>query len=172
MKTYLTLAAASALSLATGVASAAAVTGSPGIGSMNVTATVTTACNDLTVSDMDFGSHPQSEDSFDATTTVSVTCGTGVAYSVELDYGANGLGTLRQLADSGSGEFLDYVLYQPGPGGASAKTTEWGLTADGAQYDGTGSGAAQALTVTGTVTYHSGTSPGTFSDLVTVTLSF
>jgi len=134
---------------------------------INVSATVTAACSDLTATDVDFGSAGQADADDDSTSTITVTCDNNTSYTVELDYGMSSLGPgLRQVTGSG-GEFMDYEIYQPG-----GFTTPWGMAADGAQYDGLGNGAAQPLTANFRLHRTSGASPGTYTDLVGVTLTF
>jgi spore coat protein U-like protein len=174
MKNHLSLACGSALALCAGAVQAAPVTASGESGSMNVTATVTTACTDLTVNDLGFGSNAQSNADITATTTISVTCGSGVPFRVEMDYGQTPQGTIRTLSTGGVGSpQIDYTLYQPDVTGAGSTTSgEWGPEADGKEYNGTGTGAALPLTVTGVMALTSGAEPGAYSDLVTVTLNF
>jgi spore coat protein U-like protein len=133
---------------------------------INVTATVTAACTDLTATDVDFGSAAAADVIDDATSTITVTCDTGTAYSVELDYGMTALGTQRQVTGAG-GEFMDYSIFQD-----AGFTTPWGDTANGDAFTGTGTGAADPLTAYFRLQRNSGNSPGTYTDLVGVTLSF
>jgi spore coat protein U-like protein len=165
MKKHVLLSAAALAVLASGSASALDLTDS-----MNVTAMVTAACTSLTASDLNFGTHGAADTTTDATATVTVTCDNGTFYTVGIDSGITGGGAFGRQVTDVNGEFMDYEIFQPGAGGGSATTAAWGEGLDA--YDGTGSGVAQALTATGRMHWTSGRSPGTYTDLVTVTLTF
>ena len=139
---------------------------------MNVTADVTASCTNVSTGDMNFGTAGQLDMDDVQTVAISVTCDNGATYTVELDYGIQPNATLRQLADASSGEFMDYDIYQPNATGGQQQTTLWGTAANSEAYAHTGSGAAQTLTATGVLHRASGTSPGTYSDAVSVTLNF
>jgi len=131
-----------------------------------VSAEVTAACSALTATDVDFGTAAAADEMDDATSTITVTCDTGTAYTVELDYGQTPVGTIRQVTGAG-GEFMDYYIFQD-----AAFTAPWGTTAQGEQLDGTGTGAADPLTAYFRLQRNSGNSPGVYTDLVGVTLTF
>jgi len=173
MTKHLLAASASAIALfATAASAEPIVGGSPGITTMNVSATVTEACTDITAADLLFGSQAAREEDVVQTVDISVTCGNGVQYDIELDYGANPAGTQRQLAGSGNGQFIDYDIFQPDATGGAAMTTPWGTKTDAAHYANTGTGVAQTLTGTGVLRLHSTTGPDTYSDVVGVQLNF
>jgi spore coat protein U-like protein len=131
-----------------------------------VTATVTEACSALTATDVDFGAQPQTETDSNATSTITVTCASGTPYTVELDYGASTIPPIRQVTGAG-GEFMDYYIYKD-----SGHTVDWGTVADGTALAGSGTGAADPLTAYFVLDRNSGASPGTYTDLVGVTLNF
>ena len=143
------------------------------IDSMNVSATVTAACSALSTTDLVFGAMGQVDQSQDTTATVSVTCDNGTAFTIDLDDGISGPGqgaTGRQVAGVGSGETMDYEIFQPAANGSAATTTHWGAGAQ--SVGGTGTGAVQDFIATGRLFRTSGSSPGDYTDLVTVTLNF
>lgn len=158
--------------LASTAALAAPVNQSGDFREMNVSATVLAACSDLTVGDLDFGSVPAQDDFVDQTVDIMVTCGNGINYSIELDYGINPAGTERRMESSTPGEFVAYTVYQPDPSGAASTTTEWGAASAGQAYAQTGTGSPQALTATGRLDLQATTVPGDYSDLVVVTINF
>jgi len=133
-----------------------------------VSAEVIAACTSVTATDVDFGTAAAADEMDDATSTVTVTCDTGTAYTVELDYGQTPLAgtTIRQVTGAG-GEFMDYFIYQD-----AAFSAPWGTVAEGEERTGTGTGAAEALTAYFRLQRNSGSSPGVYTDLVGVTLSF
>jgi spore coat protein U-like protein len=141
--------------------------------SMNVRADVVSACSEVAVADLDFGTAGQSDATQDTTTTVSVTCTDGTSYDVEMDYGVNaGGGTQRRLADEAGTDFLDYDLFQPDASGAAATDTPWGAKADGGEYAGIGTGSSQSLVATGRLHRRAQSTAGLFTDAVVVRLNF
>lgn len=134
-----------------------------------VNAEVTQACTLLTATNVDFGPDSAQVDQ-DETSTITANCGTNVSYVIEIDYGTDPAGTIRRVTD-GSGGFMDYDIFQPGPGGAGATTTPWGLQVDSAEYNGLGDTTDQALTAT--FRLHRVTAPvGLYQDIVSVTMTF
>ena len=133
-----------------------------------VSAEVTAACTSVTATDVDFGTAGAADEIDDATSTITVTCDTGTAYTVELDYGQTPLAgtTTRQVTGAG-GEFMDYFIFQD-----AGFSTPWGTIAEGEERTGTGTGAADPLTAYFRLNRTSGSSPGTYTDLVGVTLTF
>jgi spore coat protein U-like protein len=162
MKKYTRSLAALAL-LASGGAFAQA---SPLVDNIQVSANVTAACTSLTATDVDFGPAAAADTTQDETSTISVTCDTGTAYTVEIDYGQNALGTQRQVTGA-VGEYMDYDISQD-----AGHTMPWGTGTNGAEYIGTGSGAAQDLTAHFRLQRTLGASPGDYFDLVEVSLNF
>lgn len=108
--------------------------------------------------------------------TISVTCQTGVSYTVAMNGGSNLQGTplLRTMKHASLNEFVGYQLFKD-----SALTQEWGdagagnLFQAGTPVSGTGTGSAQQLTVYGLQNGFLNTaSPGSYSDTVLVTVLF
>jgi spore coat protein U-like protein len=162
MKNFLVYPAAAAVLLASGGAFALTL-----LDNINVSAEVTASCSSITATPVDFGPAGAADVTQDSTSTITVTCDNNTAYTVELDYGQSSLGAgLRQVTGAG-GEFMDYDIAQD-----AAFTTPWGLQADGTQFAGTGTGAADPLTAYFRLHRNSGNSPGTYTDLVGVTLTF
>jgi spore coat protein U-like protein len=103
----------------------------------------------------------------DAQSAITATCSNGAGYTIALNAGING-GTvaLRRLEAGGAG--INYTMYTD-----AGRSTIWGDgTAGTIQLAGSGSGAAQVIPVYGRIP--SGQSPGTgsYSDTVTVTITF
>jgi spore coat protein U-like protein len=129
-----------------------------------VTATVISVCV-VAAQPLSFGNYsPVSGTALDATTTVTATCTLSVPYTVGLDNGVNASATQRRMALLTS--FLNYELYSD-----SSRTQRWG-SAGGELVSGTGSGAAQTLTVYGRVPAGQVVGAGAFSDVITVTVTF
>jgi spore coat protein U-like protein len=106
----------------------------------------------------------------DASSTLSVQCTNTTAWSVALDAGSNAGGAAnfasRTLKNGASS--LAYQLYLN-----AGRTTVWGDGTGGSSpVTGTGTGATQSLTVYGRLPSMAGAIPGTYTDTVTVTITY
>lgn len=128
----------------------------------NVTATVPTSCSVSAGGDLAFGSYIGTE--LDATTTVSITCTNGGAYTVGLDNGLHPLSTQRRISNGTN--YLNYELYSD-----SGMTAPWG-NVSGSWVSGTGTGSAQVDTVYGKLDSGQALNVGTYTDTVTVTVTY
>jgi spore coat protein U-like protein len=105
--------------------------------------------------------------------TVSVTCTNGSPYSIAMDNGANASGSQRRMISGGN--FLNYNLYVD-----AAHTLPWSTAIDsttcttsGDCFLGTGNGSAQSINIYGVVpTTATAPPPGTYTDTVTMTITF
>lgn len=159
------LLAVSAISLAAMPAAAAAQTAQT---TMDVSATVVEACV-VTATNLAFGFYdPTASSPADATSAITVTCTPGTVFSVGLNAGTTSGATVtsRQMA-SGSNR-LGYGLYQD-----VARTVNWGNT------PGTDTPAAatagltpSVLTVYGRVPAQQAVAVGSYTDTVTITVSY
>jgi spore coat protein U-like protein len=98
----------------------------------------------------------------DGTSTVSVKCVNGTAYKVGLDNGQHGTRRMQ-----GPGGYISYELYRD-----SGRTQRWGTNLGVDTASGTGSGNPQNITVFGRVPAQTTPSAGTYSDTVTVTVTY
>jgi spore coat protein U-like protein len=103
-----------------------------------------------------------------ATAAVSVSCSNGAPYQVGLSGGSHQSGSVRRMAGPLS-SFLSYQLYSD-----SLRTVPWGDGSAqlGARRGGTGSGAAQSLTVWGRIPAGQNPAVGSYSDSVVVTVEY
>lgn len=161
-----------ALGLAAALACAQPALAGGANGSFQVTATVVAGCT-VSGSVLNFGSAIDpivAAVPVDATSTLTVHCTNTTPYTVSLDAGANAGGAANfgaRAMKSGS-RLLAYQLYLDG-----ARSTVWGDTTGGsANASGTGTGSNQTLTIHGRLPSLSGVAPGTYSDTVTVTISY
>ena len=132
-----------------------------------VTATIAPACT-VSAADLSFGMYTGTV--INSTTTLTVTCTNSTTYQVGADNGLNAvyIGVWAKYMAGPSGKKLRYHLYTD-----AARTIEWGSTAGTNEIAGTGAGVAQTITVFGTIGGGSYTSvPGSYSDTVTVTLTY
>jgi spore coat protein U-like protein len=101
------------------------------------------------------------------TSTITVTCTPGDAYTVALSAGNSGAEGARYMKGTGAHQ-LSYALTENAYGG-----TNWGTTAGAVA--GSGNGAAQPLTVYGQITAAQALAApvdATYSDSITVTVTY
>jgi len=124
----------------------------------------------VSATNLNFGSVVSGTLSATGNATINVNATNGLTYTVTLDAGlyySAGYRYVRTGATLGGA----YFLYKE-----AARTTQWGDAGFAGTFSsfsgvtGTGSGAAQTLTVYGTT--FPGTTPGTFTDTVTVTVHY
>lgn len=131
-----------------------------------VTLTLQNDCQ-ITANALNFGSSGVIAGNIDQTTTLTVTCSNGATYDVGLNAGSAPGSTIpnRLLAGSGT-PTVAFQLYRD-----SGHSLIWGETA-GTTVGGTGTGAAQTLTVYGRVPSQTTPAAGTYSSTVTATVTF
>lgn len=137
------------------------------LGTLNVTASVADTCV-VNVTHVAFGSYTGGVT--DASGAVSVTCTNGTGYTVALDAGAGSGATVasRKLTHaSQSDQTLSYSLYSD-----ALHTSVWGQSTGTNTVAGTGTGAAVSHTVYGRVFSSQYPKAGSYSDTVTVTVSY
>jgi spore coat protein U-like protein len=158
MRTPVRLTALALLACLTGTPPAYAATTST---TFTVTATVATVCS-VTATDLAFGAYANS--AIAATSTVSVTCTSGGAYTVGLSDGAN-FSTTRRMKNAGT-DYLGYELYKD-----ALHSNRWG-NSGGELVSGSGSGSAQDLTVYGNLPAGQGLIAGSYTDTIQVTVTY
>lgn len=151
------------------------VTGNSGLitATMSViaNATVNPSCGTYVTEPMNFGSSTGTVlANIDRTAVFSLTCVNRSAFQIGLDNGSNadGAGNRRMRVGS-TGATVPYELYQN-----AARTLRWGNVLNSSTVPGTGNGSAQSLTIYGRVapTSAATTSPGVYTDTVTVTITY
>ncbi|OWQ86968.1 hypothetical protein CDN99_19925 [Roseateles aquatilis] len=158
--------------LSAAVATSVTANATTATNTFQVTATITSSCN-VSGSTLNFGSaiDPLATGvPLDATSTLTVTCSNTTPYAVSLNAGANAGGASNftsRTMKSGSNT-LGYQLYLD-----SGRTTVWGDgTASSSTKSSTGTGSAQSISVYGRIPSLSGVVPGTYTDTVTVTITY
>jgi spore coat protein U-like protein len=132
------------------------------------TATVAPNCRAYTTTDLDFGSIPGLITSnSDQTSTIGMTCTGRTAWNVGLNNGQNASGSIRRMRLGATSNYVAYELYSD-PG----RTTRWGNTINTDTIPGTGTGLAQSLTVYGRVPATQTVPSGSYSDIITVTVTY
>ena len=116
--------------------------------------------------DMDFGAVASLAGNRDQTSTISLRCPNNTEYQVALNYGNYSTGgTNRRMLGPG-GNYINYQLYRN-----AARTQVWGNSTSN-DVEGDGNNAIQTLTVYGRVPAQAVGSAGTYSDTVTITLTY
>lgn len=134
-----------------------------------VTATVNEVCN-VSATDLAFGVYDPASAATDNTSTITVTCTKGTNYSIGLDAGtaAGATVTTRQMEDAVSSDLINYSLYSD-----ASRTVNWGNTANTDTVDvASATGAAENHTVYGRIPAGQFVSAGSYSDTITVTLTY
>jgi spore coat protein U-like protein len=105
----------------------------------------------------------------DQTTTLNVQCTNSTPYDVGLDAGTTSGASVAQrlLVNSTTSETINYNLYSD-----SGRSTIWGNTVGSSTVHATGSGASQSYTIYGRVPGQNTPTPGTSTDMVTVTITY
>lgn len=147
---------------------APAIAGTAG-GSLAASATVTANCT-ISTSALAFGNvDSTSASDVDATGGLTITCTNGSAWTASAGVGAGSGASFAGRRMSAGANLLSYNIYT-----SAARTTVWGDgTASTATIGGTGSGAAQSVTVYGRVGGgQTGVPIGSYADTVAVTISY
>ncbi|WP_416760803.1 spore coat U domain-containing protein [Roseateles sp. So40a] len=132
--------------------------------------TVTTACN-VSGNTLAFGSaiNPISGAAVTGSSTLTIECTATTPYTVALSAGVNAGGITNFLnRKMANGAYtLAYQLYVD-----NGYTQVWGNGTGSSVYSGTGSGGLQNVTIYGRIPSLTGTVPGTYTDTVTVTVTY
>jgi spore coat protein U-like protein len=132
----------------------------------NVTAVISKQCT-VSATTLDFGAPAGFLTSnVDSTSTVTTQCSNGTPYQIGFDNGTHASGTTRRMG-GGSGEFITYELYRD-----SSRTLRWGGTPNTDTVNGTGNGLAQGNTIYGRVAPQTTPSPSSYSDTITINVTY
>lgn len=130
-------------------------------------ASVSGHCNPtFAVTDIDFGTHGLLTAPIDNIATVSPQCTNTTPYQIGLDNGQHASGSTRRMR-SAAGQFVRYELYRN-----NARTQRWGSTAGSDTVGQTGSGLPQGTSIYGRVPAQTSAPAGSYSDTVTVTITY
>ncbi|MET0209862.1 MAG: spore coat U domain-containing protein [Burkholderiaceae bacterium] len=140
-------------------------------GNFQVSATVVSACA-VSAATLNFGAAIDPTAAalpLDASTTMTVMCTATTPYSVALNAGANAGGASNFGARSikNGSHTLGYQLYLDG-----TRSTVWGDGTASSLLPGVGIGSNQTLTIYGRLPSLVGAVPGTYTDTVTVTITY
>jgi spore coat protein U-like protein len=134
---------------------------------MPVTMTITAGCT-VTATSVAFGSQSVLAAATSGTGTLGVTCTNTTPYNVGLDAGSGAGATVAVRKMTGpASAIINYGLFQN-----AAFTTAFGNVVGTNTVAGTGIGTSQTITVYGQVPAQSSPAPGSYADVVNVTITF
>ncbi len=134
----------------------------------SASAVVPASCEIDVVNDLNFGTVPGLiNNNNDQTTNFSFTCTKTTPWKVSLDNGLHANGTVRRMRLDASSNYVQYELYRD-----SAHNLRWGNTLDVDTANNTGTGSSQNLTIYGRVPAPQSIPSGSYSDTVTVTITY
>lgn len=132
------------------------------------TANVPANCTISTATALDFGTVPGVISTpRDQTSTITFACTGRTPWNVGLNNGLNASGNTRRMRQLLTNNYVNYELYRD-----ASHTQRWGTTIGTDTQPGTGTGAAQAVTVHGRVPASQSAALGAYSDTVTVTVTY
>ena len=132
-----------------------------------VSITLAATCTVASPNTLDFGNQGILSTNIDNTTIFSVTCTTSTPYNVGLNAGTGTGATVATRKMTSGPSTVSYTLYSD-----TGRTTVWGNTVGTDTVAGTGNGSAQTLTVYGRVPPQTTPAPGTYTDTITVTVTY
>ena len=139
---------------------------------LGVKATATNTCS-IAISqatNLDFGAYSSLAINHDSTSTISLACPANTSWKVGLNNGSNASAAQRRMK-SPAGNFISYELYRN-----NSRTQRWGNDTTGGSDTVNGSGSSQTnptiLTVYGRTPSQAIVPAGTYTDTITVTLTY
>jgi spore coat protein U-like protein len=134
---------------------------------MTVQMTITATCTVNSATTLNFGTQGVLSTNVDQTSTIQVTCTNTTPYNIGLDPGTGTGATVATRKMTSGANTVNYTLYSN-----STRTTVWGNTVGTDTAAATGNGSAQSYTVYGRVPPQAAPAPGTYTDTITVTVTY
>jgi spore coat protein U-like protein len=103
----------------------------------------------------------------DQTSTIVVQCTNTTTYDIGLDAGTGSGASVTTRKLTGGGATINYSLYTN-----AGRSTVWGNTVTTDTVSATGNGAAQSYTVYGRIPPQTTPAPNTYSDTITITVTY
>lgn len=132
-----------------------------------VSVTLAATCTINSASALNFGNQGILSANVDQTSTIQVTCTNTTPYNIGLDAGTGTGATVATRKLTSGGATVNYTLYSD-----SGRTTVWGNTIGTNTVAATGNGTGQNYTVYGRVPSQTTPAPGTYTDTITVTVTY
>lgn len=153
-----------AAALCFGATSALAATAT---GSFNSQIIITDECKVQSSTDMDFGSEGVLDAAVTSTSDFEVQCTSGTGYTLSLDGGSGASGTTTTRTMESGGNAVNYTLWKD-----AGHTQNWGDAGGEIMSGLTGNGADQSYTVYGVVPAQTTPAAATYTDTVTITVTY
>ncbi len=132
-----------------------------------VQVTLTASCTINSASNLNFGSQPVLTAAVNQSSTIQVQCSNSTPYNIGLDAGIGSGATVASRKMTRGGATVNYGLYSD-----AAHTAVWGNTVGTDTVAATGNGAAQSYTVYGQIPAQTTPAPATYTDTITVTVTY
>jgi len=135
--------------------------------SFQVQLTIQAECLINSASTLNFGTLGVLSANVDQTSTIQVQCTNTTPYTIGLDAGTGAGATVATRKLTGGAATVNYSLYSN-----AGRTTVWGTTIGSNTVASTGTGAAQSFTVYGRIPAQTTPAPATYTDTITVTVTY
>jgi spore coat protein U-like protein len=135
--------------------------------SFQVQLTIEAQCLINSASTLSFGTQGVLSANVDQTSTIQVQCTDTTSYTIGLDAGTGAGATVATRKLTGGGSTITYSLYSN-----SGRTSVWGTTIGSDTVASTGTGATQSFTVYGRIPAQTTPAPATYTDTITVTVTY
>jgi outer membrane usher protein len=133
---------------------------------MQVSVTVDAKCN-ITINNMALGSIKLNASNPNISSSFTAECTNGTAYSISFDAGLNGNASGYRLKHATLNEYLQYMLW--------VQSSSQQINPNQTVYSGTGigiTGNGTPVVIQGGVNSNANVTPGNFSDIVSVTITY
>jgi spore coat protein U-like protein len=135
--------------------------------SFQVQLTIEAQCLINSASTLSFGTQGVLSANVDQTSTIQVQCTDTTPYTIGLDAGTGAGATVATRKLTGGGSTINFSLYTN-----SGRSSVWGTTIGSDTVASTGTGAAQSFTVYGRIPAQTTPAPATYTDTITVTVTY
>lgn len=129
--------------------------------------TIQASCSILSAATLNFGPQNVLASNIDQTSTMQVQCANSTPYNIGLDAGTATGATVTTRKMTNGAATVSYSLFSD-----AGRTTNWGNTVGTDTVGATGNGASQGFTVYGRVPAQTTSAPNTYTDTITVTVTF
>jgi spore coat protein U-like protein len=129
--------------------------------------TITASCVINSASTLNFGSTGVLTANVDQTSAIQVQCTNTTPYNIGLDAGTATGATVTTRKMTSGANTISYSMYSN-----AGRTTNWGNTVGTDTVAATGNGASQSYTVYGRVPPQTTPAPATYTDTITVTVTY
>jgi spore coat protein U-like protein len=156
-----------AAGLAACTAAAGGAEASSASGSLPVSLTIQGACSLQSAANLGFGAQTSVGANLYATSVIGVTCTNSTPYTVGLSAGTGSGATVAARMMMNGSASIPYAIYQD-----AGHSQVWGVTSGVDTQAGTGTGLIQSFTAYGEVPPVSNPLAGSYSDTISVTVSY